>query len=414
MTRRARLLVLTVLYAGQYLAMSPLTALPAILRDDGASLRQVGAVSLVNFMVIAKVLWAPLVDRYGRRPRGHYRTWLAVTQPSIVVMLLVLAAVDVRADFTLLMVGACVLGALIGTQDIAADGLAVRLIAPADRGRVNAVQVGAGFAGAAIGGVGLLTLVEYVGWSWAVSALAGLCLLPLAVLRHIEEPVEPLRGTDGSAVLPGVRAVRTLACRPGVAAWAGVLVPLVWTGIMLPQSLIGPLLVDRGWPLGRIGLLTVFLGGVAGIVGASGTGRLVGRHGRVRVLAGAFLVQLAATGALLAVATGAGGAVAAVAVAPLGLARGALNTMIFTVFMDFCRPETAGTDFTLMSAWGFAVAVLAQAVGPPLAGAVGYAAAVVVAGTLTAAALLWVRVLCARESPAVLSGGPEHAVQDAR
>ncbi|WP_306888906.1 MFS transporter [Streptomyces griseoviridis] len=390
--------------------MSPLTALPAVLRAEGAPLRQVGTVSLVNLMVLAKVLWAPLVDRYGRRPRGHYRTWLAVTQPSIAALLLALAAVDVTGDFTLLMAMACLLGALIGTQDIATDGLAVRLIDPDDRGRANALQVGAGFAGAAVGGAGLLALAEHAGWSWSVVALAGVCLLPMAVLHRIAETVES-SSPSASAARPGRRAVRSLVRQPGVAVWAGVLVPLVWMGIMLPQALIPPLLVDRGWPLGRIGLLTVLLGGAAGIAGASVTGRLVARLGRGRVLLMGCAGQLAATGVLLAVAVGAQGAVA---VAALGLARGALNTVIFTVFMDFCRPATAGTDFTLLSAWGFAVAVAAQSAGPPLAGAVGYGAAVAVAGMMTAVALVWARALYGREAPDSPSEGAEHAVQDAR
>ncbi|MFD5654249.1 MFS transporter [Streptomyces sp. NPDC127039] len=412
MTRRTRLMILTALYAGQYLAMSPLTALPAILRAEGAPLQQVGAVSLVNFMVIAKVLWAPLVDRYGRRPHRHYRTWLAVTQPSIAALLLALAAVDVTGDFALLMTMACLLGALIGTQDIATDGLAVRLVDSEDRGRANAVQVGAGFVGAAVGGAGLLTVVEHAGWSWSVVALAGVCLLPMAVLPRIAETVRPA-SSGASAARPGRRAVRSLVRRPGVAAWAGVLVPLVWMGIMLPQSLIPPLLVDRGWPLGRIGLLTVLLGGAAGVAGASVTGWLVARLGRGRVLLAGCAVQLVGTAMLLAVAAGAGAGAAAVAVAVLGLTRGALNTVIFTVFMDFCRPATAGTDFTFLSAWGFAVAVVAQSAGPPLAGALGYGAAVVIAGAVTAAALVWARALHGRAASGSPSGSAEHAVQDA-
>ncbi|GGU57990.1 MFS transporter [Streptomyces daghestanicus] len=235
----------------------------------------------------------------------------------------------------------------------------------------------------------------------------------MAVLHRIAETVES-SSPSASAARPGRRAVRSLVRQPGVAVWAGVLVPLVWMGIMLPQALIPPLLVDRGWPLGRIGLLTVLLGGAAGIAGASVTGRLVARLGRGRVLLMGCAGQLAATGVLLAVAVGAQGAVAAVAVAALGLARGALNTVIFTVFMDFCRPATAGTDFTLLSAWGFAVAVAAQSAGPPLAGAVGYGAAVAVAGMMTAVALVWARAVYGREAPDSPSEGAEHAVQDAR
>lgn len=83
----------------------------------------------------------------------------------------------------------------------------------------------------------------------------------------------------------------------------------------------------------------------------------VARLGRGRVLLAGFAVQLVGTVMLLAVAAGARAGVATVAVAVLGLARGALNTVIFTVFTDFCRPATAGTDFTFLPAWGCAWAL---------------------------------------------------------
>jgi hypothetical protein len=69
---------------------------------------------------------------------------------------------------------------------------------------------------------------------------------------------------------------------------------------------------------------------------------------------------------------------------------------------------------TGLGAWGFAATVVAQSARPPLAGAVGYGAAVVVAGVITATALARVRALYGRKAPVPPSGGPEHAVQDAR
>ncbi|MBD3003816.1 MFS transporter [Streptomyces sp. 5-10] len=426
MARRARLATLIALYAGQYLAMGLLVALPSILREQGASLRQVGVVSLVNLAVIAKVSWAPLVDRYGRhRGSGHYRTWLLIIQPLIVVTLVALATVDIGGGFTALLTGACVLAVLVGTQDIATDALAVRLIDPADRGWANAVQVGAGFAGAAVGTTGMFIAYQHLGWSGSVAVLAGLCLLPMAAVYAITEPAAGLETrATGRAGGSGLRAMLSLRRVPGVAAWAGLLVPLIWGGVMLPQSLMGPLLVDHGWHLGSLGLLTSVLGGGCGIAGASAAGRLVGRLGRGRVLLGACAVQLAATAALMAVAAGASGPAAVTVVAALGLARGAVNTVIFTAFMDFCRPETAGSDFTLLSAWGYAVAAVVQAAGPTLAGAAGYPTAIAVAAVMTGVALVYLRMprtygaLAAVQAAPVpkSSGGvrPEQPLQDAR
>ncbi|SEB30801.1 hypothetical protein SAMN04490356_0293 [Streptomyces melanosporofaciens] len=52
--------------------------------------------------------------------------------------------------------------------------------------------------------------------------------------------------------------------------------------------------------------------------------------------------------------------------------------------MDFRRPESAGSDFTLLSAWGSAVAAVVQAAGPTLAGATGYPTAIAVAAVMIA------------------------------
>lgn len=269
MGRRSRLLVLVALYAGQYLATGLLFMLPVVLRERGAPLQQVGMISLVNFAMIVKLAWAPLVDRHGSRRHGHYRTWLLATQPLVALALLTMVPLDVRGDFPVLMALTIALGLLTNTQDIATDALAVRLIDPAHRGQANAIQVGAGFFGSIVGLAGSLTVYEHFGWGWAVGSLAVLSLLPMAVIVG----VRGLADVPGGQERPSWRSVGRLLSRPGVAPWMGAIVPLVWGGVMLPQALLGPLLVDRGWQLDLIGMLTSVLGGAAGIAGALLAGR---------------------------------------------------------------------------------------------------------------------------------------------
>src|SRR5690606_27612309 len=79
---------LLMLYVTQYVGVGFITiGLVAILRDGGTPLETLGALTLIGLVWPLKVLWAPLLDRYGSRTRGHYRSWLLVLQSALVVAL---------------------------------------------------------------------------------------------------------------------------------------------------------------------------------------------------------------------------------------------------------------------------------------------------------------------------------------
>ena len=88
MTLRSWLL-LSGLYTTQFLSLAfVVTAVPAILRQNGASLDEIAWIYLLGLMWAIKFLWAPVVDRYGcccGMFRGHYRSWLIVMQSLLVV-----------------------------------------------------------------------------------------------------------------------------------------------------------------------------------------------------------------------------------------------------------------------------------------------------------------------------------------
>jgi hypothetical protein len=87
----SRLGTLAVLYVTQYLGIGFITVgLGAILRDGGTSLDTLAVVQVVGLIWPVKFLWAPLIDRYGSRHRGHYRSWLFALQAAMVLALLAL------------------------------------------------------------------------------------------------------------------------------------------------------------------------------------------------------------------------------------------------------------------------------------------------------------------------------------
>ena len=99
---KGRLGTLTALYVTQYLGVGFITVgLTAILRDGGTSLDTLALLQIVGLIWPIKFLWAPILDRYGSRHRGHYRSWLLVLQTALVLALLILALVGADALFDL-------------------------------------------------------------------------------------------------------------------------------------------------------------------------------------------------------------------------------------------------------------------------------------------------------------------------
>src|SRR3712207_1033661 len=103
MTRAARYRLLAVLYGSQVIALTFFVyALPAVLRDQGASLRLIGLIQLLALAWVAKAAWAPLVDRYGSRRLGHYRGWLLALRVLTILAILALGPVAPEEELPLL------------------------------------------------------------------------------------------------------------------------------------------------------------------------------------------------------------------------------------------------------------------------------------------------------------------------
>ncbi len=152
------------LYMSQYLGIGFLfTALAAITRERGGDLEEIGVIYVLGMVWAVKFLWAPLVDRFGSRRLGHYRSWLLVTQPATALAVVMIAPFDVLDNLGLIIAALAVVAILSSTQDIATDALAVRTMRGSGRGGVNGLQVGAGFVGDIIGGGGVLVVYDLFG-----------------------------------------------------------------------------------------------------------------------------------------------------------------------------------------------------------------------------------------------------------
>jgi predicted MFS family arabinose efflux permease len=389
--RRRTHALLAGLWVSQWLAPSFLGmgGLTTILYREGVPLERLGALQALTLIGLARIAWAPLMDRFGVRRLGHYRSWLLVAQPAMALLVAALVPLDPVDDLAAVAALVVAIWVVMGVQDVATDALSVRLLDAADRGIANGVQTAAGFLGTLVGAGAVLLVFDRWGWMPALLCLAAATLLPLMQILRFREP--PVEARDRA----GFGSLVTLLRQPGTARWGLVLLPLMWAGIGGYFGVLTPMLVDLGWSLTRISLSVTVLGSLAAIAGGIAAGRVTARVGRARSLTLFGTAQLLAVMGLFPVAFGSGGHmfVAAVVIA-IHLAYAAAVTTASTVCMDLARPASAGSDYTALTTIGTGVSLATGAAATAAAGAFGYP--VVLGGSVL---LLAVGIAAARTAP---------------
>jgi RhtX/FptX family siderophore transporter len=366
-------------------------ALPVLMRKHGYSLREIGLASLLAMPWALKFLWAPLVDRFGFRGVGRRRSWIIPMQILTALDLVALGACSPEGRFAAVLLGVFLVNVFTATQDIAADALAIDILSLPERGVGNGVRVGGYRVGMIVGGGAILILMEKVGWSAAflgMALLTGLASIPILLTDEA-----PPRLEESS-----VHASRHFLRRPGALRILALILTYK-AGDAFAIGMLRPFLTDKGLTLADVGELIGTVGFVAGLLGAFVGGALVNRLGRKRSLLTFGVLQA------LTVAGYAGVArveptwsmLYAVCAAE-HFAGGMATAALFTCMMDWSRPETSATDYTVQAS----AVVLATATASTLSGfsaqALGYFDHFVLATILAAATLLVVSRLFPGES----------------
>lgn len=343
MSITARFGLLAALYFSQGLPYGFFTkGLGALLREAGLSVEKIGLASLLFLPWALKFLWAPLVDRYGRR-----KAWILPLQLLAAAALLAVGQLDLATHLPAIIALMVFINWISASQDIATDGLAVSLLRPQDRGIGNAIQVGAYRIGMIVGGGAILVAYATVGWQGAFSLMAGLIVvasIPVAIYR---EPPRPRPERQGAAAL--ALATVDFLRRPG--AWGWLLILLAYKSFdALAGPMISPMMIDLGYTVGDIGVIAGTAGSIAGLAGALLGGLAAQRLGRVKALIWLGGLQMLAVGLYTLPAAGLGGE-AGMYAAIIGdhLLGGAATVALFTAMMDVCRPATEATDYTIQA-----------------------------------------------------------------
>ncbi len=340
-------------------------ALPALLRKQNVSLEGVGLSSLLALPWALKFLWAPRVERHYHPGVGQRRSWILPLQGLSVVALVGLAALPSMADLTVLMAVVLFLNLLSATQDIATDGLAVDILEGDERGNANGVQVAGYRVGMILGGGVLLILHDTLKWPGTFLSMAAMLAVASLPIWFAKEGPAVAAARDER---PAVHFLR----RPGAWGLIALLVSYKF-GDAFALGMLKPYLVDLGMDLPEIGWMLGTAGFVSGLLGALVGGALVTRLGRrpALLLFGTLQAASVAGYAWLAFLEPGRGWITVLCCCE-HFAGGMATAALFTCMMDWCRPGSNATDYTVQASAVVIATGTAAALSGFSAGAIGY------------------------------------------
>ncbi|MFV0369450.1 MAG: RhtX/FptX family siderophore transporter [Hyphomicrobiaceae bacterium] len=388
---------LFIVIAALYLAQSLPTylfaaALPPILRHQGVSRSAIGAMSLLILPLVLKFLWAPYVDRLRIPGLGHRRGWIIITQTGVCAMLVALAFVS-PLNVPVIFATGVVLAILIGTQDIATDGYAMRHLAREDRAVGNAIQGGSVAIGVLVGGTLSLVLYGHIGWQWTVLLIAAAAALPLLISSWIVEDDDGLleQGADHRRQrdIDGQASLKAFFLNPlSIQVLLFAMVYRCSEGLV--KSMEGSYLVDIGVPLDWIGYLSGASAATAGLAGAAAAALLIRMTSARWTL---FLLSVLRTVCFLVFALHANGiwqthAVIFGAAAGQTIVRYMEIVALYSLFMAVASQKQPGTDFTILASGQLLVYLTGSFSAGIIADHIGYGPLFLIATGLSALSIL--------------------------
>ena len=380
------IVLLSSLYFSQGLPSGLLAhALPVLLREHEVPLQYIGYLKLLALPWMFKFVWAPYVDRYHFRHTGPHRSWILPMQSLVIFMLLGLSLLGPETIFSgylpLFFLMLLFLNLFSAPQDIATDGLAVKLLPSRWRGLGNSIQVSGYKLGLIVGGSLLLLSIDHFGWSKSfigLAAILALLTLPILILR--ESPHSNARAAGDPAALAGTettgfdalwRSYHDFFRQPGMMSW--LLVILTYkSGDAFGSGMVKPMLVDAGFSLSAIGSVTL-AASIAGMVAAVLGGYLYYRWGAKVTLLGFGLLQAVGIGAFALIAKGHTELVSLYGISIFEqVADGMSTVVLFALMMEQCRPNHEGADYSIQACFQVLLAGFIGAASGWVASAVGY------------------------------------------
>ena len=334
------------LYIAQTIPMSFFsTVIPVMMRQENFTLSAIGLLQLIKLPWIVKFLWSPIVDRHTTTT-GDYKRWIFSSELIYAILIFSVAMLDFKADFYTILTLIIISFVASATQDIATDALAVLSFSRKDKSMVNSMQSMGSFGGSMVGSGVLLLLFHQIGWNSLLPCLAVFVLVMLL-------PLFFNKGIQITPKLPQQRAKKAdvlyFFTQRGIWKQIGFLF-LYYSGLIGTLAMVRPWLVDLGYSVQEIGMMSGVAGTFVGFISAFAGGMIIRKMGRWRarilfsvlvLMATLYFLGLSYTQPTTPLLYG--------GIFLLWGSYGMATIVVYTTAMDCVRPGREGTDFTIQT-----------------------------------------------------------------
>ena len=345
------------------------TALQVMMREANYSLATIGLLQLVKLPWVLKFLWSPMVDRRCITGRD-FRRCIVVCECVYALFIILAGFLDITDSLYLIILLVTLSLVASATQDIATDALAILMHRRRDKNMVNSMQSMGSFGGALVGSGLLLLVLHRFGWHVVTPCLGVFVLLMLIPLMRRKD-------LDMVAKTPQQRPCLTdfasFFAQRGIWRQVGFLL-LYYASIIGILSMMRPWLVDLGYSIKEIGVMSGIIGTSAAFCASFGAGFLVRRIGiyRARILFACFIlmVTLCFLGISLTGHPSAGLLYGGIIL--MWASYGMATIVVYTSAMECVRPGREGTDFNVQTVLTHLSGILVAALSGAVADRLGY------------------------------------------
>jgi len=376
------------LYCTQFMGIGFIyTAVPAILRQENVPLDQISYVYAIGLFWAVKFIWAPIIDSYKIGKFGRYRDWIMLFQSLMVATLILAAIFEMPEQYSILLGLFALFAFFSSTQDIATDALTFSSLKENERGAGGAIQTIGAMLGNLIGAGLVLTFYHSFGWFGSLLILAAMTsfsLFHVYLSRHIVVELcdDSIRSIDYSRLCKFFNHSKNVS-------WLFLIV-IFYIGLSTSYVLVNPMLVDFGWSLEKIGLVSSFLGSVFSILGALVIALIVRHLGKkTAILIATTAVLFSTLSLLLPLYFSQHDWALFLAVILIFIGYGGGSTIVYMGMMDNCTQDTAGTDFTLQFSVVFIFGFIASGISLSQAEVYGYSAVLIVSACTSILLLIY-------------------------
>ncbi len=336
--------VLFSLYIAQSIPMSFFsTVIPVIMRQEKYSLESIGLLQLVKLPWIFKFLWAPLIDNNATSTR-RLRRMIIFSELFYAIVILSIGLFDLQTDFRLIVMLMVVAFIASATQDIATDIFAILQLKPSERSLGNSMQSAGSFVGTLFGTGVLLIAYHYFGWTNLLVLLACFVVFAILPLLVYRKPVERDAVTSERVRLTDIYRFFAEKGRH-----KRVLILLFYySGIIGILTMLKPYLVDLGYNVKNIGIMSGIFGTSVAVACSFAGGFIVRKIGRrLSIFLFLSLSFVTALWFLMLSYTTPSSVMIYAGIALLWGSYGLSTVAIYTTSMDVVRKGREGTDFTI-------------------------------------------------------------------